>query len=74
VTRRLVGSWACPSGNACEVYLELDGALYHLSFMWDVFPLPSADQVYYQAIIRPAAIARAREVLEILGRTLVVQL
>jgi hypothetical protein len=41
--KRLLGSWSCPSGNSCDVFIEADGPIHHVEFAWDR-PLSPEDE------------------------------
>jgi hypothetical protein len=43
-----------------------------VALAWDRFPLPLEDEIYYVGVIRPAVVARLREVLELVGTVVVV--
>jgi hypothetical protein len=52
--RRYLGSWVLPSGNSCDVYLELTtGAL---ACEWDTPPSPAwspGDRAHYETVTFP---------------------
>ena len=77
MTRVRLGDWTCPSGNNVVVYAEIhatDEAV--LRMQWDTPPpLRPADEIYYRAVIRPAALALAAEYMERpMRRTLLLEL
>ena len=57
--RRYLGSWALPSGNSADVYLDGAG----LSCVWDVPPpaWPAADLEHYQRVTLPAILRAVSE-------------
>jgi len=71
--RVLLGSWATPRGNSCDVFLIGEEPLRHVSIEWDRYPLPTEDERHYTAEILPAITRRAQEFLELPGRAIVVR-
>jgi hypothetical protein len=70
-TRVLLGSWRCPSGNSCDVYLD-PRAVYPEQAVfcaWDREPphWTLDDAAHYADTIRPEIRRRVREYLEIVG-------
>ena len=57
-----MGSWRCPSGNTCDaVLIYHDKGRFDVYFCWDSPPpLTEEDESYYQAVIIPQLVARAR--------------
>ena len=77
MTRHKLGSWTCPSGNSCDVFLVREGRakMEHVRFEWDREPpLRAADQLFYDVEILPAVIRLIKEYTERVGPTLVVKL
>ena len=65
--RHQLGSWAFPSGNHVDVYLETDagGDLRHATCAWDSPPpLSASDERHYLTVVLPALTKRAQEYLE----------
>jgi hypothetical protein len=72
--RHTLGSWAFPSGNHVDVYVEGDdgGRERRATCEWDSPPpLSVADESYYLVIVLPALTRRAQEYLERPGQAMV---
>ena len=70
-----LGSWAFPTGNRVEVYLESDAGSgwRQATCEWDSPPpLTAADELHYLTLVLPALTRRAQEYLETPGPALVV--
>lgn len=68
--RARLGSWACPSGNSVDAFLEPDrgDGVRRLVLEWTAPPpLPDSDLAHYLAVILPALACRVREYLETPG-------
>jgi hypothetical protein len=74
--RTRLGSWTCPSGNRCDVFVWREApGLEHLAFEWDTPPpLAPADELHYLGVILPAVTQCLAERAERpVGRTLYVR-
>ena len=74
----LIGSWRCPSGNSCDVYVD-PHAVYPkqgVFLAWDREPpyWTLDDAAHYAEVIRPEIQRRWREYLEIVGPTMWVEI
>jgi hypothetical protein len=52
--RILLGSWTCPSGNSCDVFLRPEApGIDQIMFEWDAPPplLPPDEQYYVETIL-----------------------
>jgi len=75
VSRTLLGTWTCPSGNSVDAFYRLIGDRQaSIDMEWDSIPLSAADSRYYIATIRPALLVRVREYTETLGASMVIDL
>ena len=72
---RFIGSWETRSGNGVDLHLVggLDGEGL-MRCEWDRLPLTNGDLYDWRQRIRPAAAGRVRELLELTGATLVIEL
>jgi hypothetical protein len=63
----LIGSWTCPSGNSCDVFLRRGGpGLEYVDLLWDAPPpLQPADERFYFDVILPELHQRVAETLEL---------
>lgn len=64
--RVALGSWTCPSGNSCDVFLRPEApGIDQIMFEWDAPPpLLPADERYYFETILPELTGRIAELKE----------
>ena len=70
--RTRLGTWTCPSGNSCDVFIVPGTEVPELALEWDRFPLSDGDKAYYLVVLLPAITRRVKEYLELVGPHLTV--